>query len=66
MPIPFCCCERCHREYSVEEEASTCEKSHLQVVYVRIKQDSIWQHLFMLEVAFDDGSVKDYIVEHLH
>ena len=44
MPIPFYRCERCNREYPTEEKALACERSHLQVVSVRIKQYSIWKH----------------------
>lgn len=66
MPIPFYRCELCNREYPAEEEAIACEKSHLQVVSVRINQYSIWKHPFMLEVTFEDGSVKDYIADHMH
>ena len=40
MPIPFYRCERCNREYPTEEKALACERSHLQVVSVRIKQYS--------------------------
>lgn len=65
-PISFYRCSKCKREYQARKDATACEDSHLKVVKAKIKQYSIHQYPYMLEVTFSNGITKEYVADDMH